>query len=106
MDPKLTLLVVLIGTIVALSNVNREGVDQLRRVSVSVVVILADTISARAKVIDLHPHASSTRPDPLLCNRYSRFGFRPGVRQIVKHGAALPSAGPQCARPTRSLRRG
>jgi len=31
MDPKLTLLVVLIGTIVALSNVNREGVDQLRR---------------------------------------------------------------------------
>ena len=31
MDPKLTLLVVLIGAIVGLSNVNREGVDQLRR---------------------------------------------------------------------------
>ena len=31
MDPKLTLLVMLIGAIVALSNVNREGVDQMRR---------------------------------------------------------------------------
>ena len=31
MDPKLTLLVMLIGAIVTLSNVNREGVDQLRR---------------------------------------------------------------------------
>ena len=31
MDPKLTLLVVLIGAIVTLSNVNREGVGQLRR---------------------------------------------------------------------------
>ena len=31
MDPKLTLLVMLIGAIVALSNVNRDGVGQLRR---------------------------------------------------------------------------
>jgi len=31
MDPKLTLLVVLIGAIVTLSNVKREGVEQLRR---------------------------------------------------------------------------
>jgi len=31
MDPKLTLLVVLIGAIVALSNVNSEGVAQMRR---------------------------------------------------------------------------
>jgi hypothetical protein len=31
MDPKLTLLVMLIGAIVTLSNVNREGVEQLRR---------------------------------------------------------------------------
>ena len=31
MDPKLTLLVMLIAAIVTLSNVNREGVDQLRR---------------------------------------------------------------------------
>jgi hypothetical protein len=31
MDPKLTLLVVLIGAIVTLSNVNRDGVAQLRR---------------------------------------------------------------------------
>ncbi|MGN6570717.1 MAG: hypothetical protein ACTHLO_04810 [Pseudolabrys sp.] len=31
MDPKLTLLVMLIGAIVALSNVNRDGIDQLRR---------------------------------------------------------------------------
>ena len=31
MDPKLTLLVLLIGTIVALSNANRDGLDQMRR---------------------------------------------------------------------------
>jgi hypothetical protein len=35
MDPKLTLLVVLIGAIVALSNVNSEGVAQMRRSFVS-----------------------------------------------------------------------
>lgn len=31
MDPKLTLLVMLIGAIVTLSNVKREGIEQLRR---------------------------------------------------------------------------
>jgi hypothetical protein len=35
MDPKLTLLVVLIGAIVTLSNVNRDGLAQLRRSAVS-----------------------------------------------------------------------